>query len=199
MWSYASAEAQVAAIADDIAYDAHDIDDGLRAHLFTIDDLDAVPFAGGIVREVARRYPALEPVRLAHELMRRLITWMIEDVVSESQRRLSALAPVDADGVRMAPEPVIAFSAAMSEAERGIKDFLMPRMYRHERVMRVMNEAADVVRDLFAHYTSHPSDLPEEWSCRSEGRRRGGVGAPGRRFHRRHDRPLRACRTCALL
>jgi dGTPase len=164
LWSYASAEAQVAAIADDIAYDAHDIDDGLRAHLFTIEDLCSVPFAGGIVREVQRRYPSLEPVRLAHELMRRLITWMIEDAVSESQRRLVALSPVDVDGVRMAPEPVIAFSAAMSEAERGIKDFLFPRMYRHERVMRVMDEAKGVVRDLFAHFTSHPSDLPDEWS-----------------------------------
>jgi dGTPase len=164
LWSYASAEAQVAAIADDIAYDAHDIDDGLRAHLFTLSDLDSVPFAGGIVREVRRRYPDLDAVRLAHELMRRLITWMIEDAVAESTRKLASLAPVTADDVRLAAEPVIAFSAAMSEAERGIKGFLMPRMYRHERVMRVMNEAAGVVRDLFAHYTQHPSDLPEEWA-----------------------------------
>jgi dGTPase len=164
LWSYASAEAQVAAIADDIAYDAHDIDDGLRAHLFTISDLDSVPFAGGIVREVRHRYPRLDDVRLAHELMRRLITWMIEDAVAESRRRLSALSPENADGVRMAAEPVIAFSVAMSEAERGIKGFLTPRMYRHERVMRVMNEAADVVRDLFRHYTRHPSDLPQEWA-----------------------------------
>jgi dGTPase len=163
LWSYASAEAQVAAIADDIAYDAHDIDDGLRAQLFTIADLDAAPLAGGIVREVLRRYPAIEPVRLAHELMRRLITSMIEDVVSESQRLLTALAPADADSVRNAAEPVIAFSPAMSEAERGVKDFLFPHMYRHARVMRVMDEAAGVVRDLFARYSGHPSDMPEEW------------------------------------
>jgi dGTPase len=164
LWSYASAEAQVAAIADDIAYDAHDIDDGLRAHLFTLGDLDSAPFAGGIVRELRRRYPHLDDVRLAHELMRRLITWMIEDVIAESRRRLAALSPPTVDGVRHAAEPVIAFSSAMSEAERGIKDFLTPRMYRHERVMRVMNEAADVVRDLFRHYAARPFDMPEEWS-----------------------------------
>ena len=74
LWSYASAEAQVAAISDDIAYDAHDIDDGLRAGLFAIDDLGQVPFAGGIVREIRRLYPGLEPARFAHELIRRLIT-----------------------------------------------------------------------------------------------------------------------------
>ncbi len=164
LWSYASAEAQVAAIADDIAYDAHDIDDGLRAHLFTLGDLDSVPFAGGIVRDLRRRYPHLDDVRLTHELMRRLITWMIEDTVAESRRRLAALSPATVDGVRIAAEPVIAFSGAMSEAEHGIKDFLTPRMYRHERVLRVMNEAADVVRDLFRHYAGRPFDMPEEWS-----------------------------------
>ena len=163
LWSYASAEAQVAAISDDIAYDAHDIDDGLRAGLFAIDDLDQVPFAGGIVREIRRLYPGLEPARFAHELIRRLITWMIEDVAAETARRLDALAPRSADEVRNAPGAVIGFSSAMAEAERGIKDFLYPRMYRHERVMRVMGEAAGVVRDLFRHFSRAPGDMPEEW------------------------------------
>lgn len=163
LWSFASAEAQVAAIADDIAYDAHDIDDGLRAGLFDIADLENVPFAGGIVREIGRSYPALEPVRVAHELMRRLITWMIEDVAAESQRRLQASAPMSADDVRLASGPVIAFSDAMAEAEKGIKGFLFPHMYRHDRVMHVMNDAAGVVRDLFGHYTAHPGDMPDEW------------------------------------
>lgn len=163
LWSYASAEAQVAAISDDIAYDAHDIDDGLRAGLFEIDDLAQVPFAGGIVREIRRLYPGLEPARFAHELIRRLITWMIEDVAAESVRRLIALAPQSADEVRQAPGAVIGFSSAMAEAERGIKDFLFPRMYRHERVMRVMEEAEVVVRDLFRHFMERPDDMPEEW------------------------------------
>lgn len=163
LWSFASAEAQVAAISDDIAYDAHDIDDGLRAGLFDIADLENVPFAGGIVREIGRSYPTLEPVRVAHELMRRLITWMIEDVAAESQRRLQASAPMSADEVRLASGPVITFSDAMAEAEKGIKGFLFPHMYRHDRVMHVMNDAAGVVRDLFGHYTAHPGDMPDEW------------------------------------
>ena len=163
LWSYASAEAQVAAIADDIAYDAHDIDDGLRAHLFSISDLSGVPFVGDIVREIASQYPALESVRVGHELMRRLITRMIEDVVAESGRRLAALAPQSADDVRNAGEAVIGFSPGMAVAERGIKDFLFPHMYRHPRVMRVMAEAESVVADLFAHYTQNPADMPDEW------------------------------------
>jgi dGTPase len=163
LWSYASAEAQVAAISDDIAYDAHDIDDGLRAGLFAIDDLDQVPFVGGIVREIGRRYPGLEPARFAHELIRRLITWMIEDVAAESARRLTALAPASADDIRAADHAVIGFSGAMAEAERAIKDFLFPRMYRHARVMRVMGEAGGVLRDLFRHFSRVSDDMPEEW------------------------------------
>jgi dGTPase len=163
LWSYASAEAQIAAISDDIAYDAHDIDDGLRAGLFTIGDLEHVPFVGGIVREIGRRYPDLEPARFAHELIRRLITWMIEDVAAESARRLNALAPGSADDIRNADHAVIGFSGAMAEAERSIKDFLFPRMYRHERVMRVMREAEGVLRDLFRHFSKAPQDMPEEW------------------------------------
>jgi dGTPase len=163
LFSYASAEAQVAAISDDIAYDAHDIDDGLRAGLFRIEDLADVPFAGGIVREIGRRYPALEPARFAHELIRRLITWMIEDVAAESKRRLVAIAPRSADDVRSAGHAVIGFSDAMAEAEHAIKDFLYPRMYRHERVMHVMREAEGVLRDLFRHFSEHPDDMSEEW------------------------------------
>ncbi len=163
LWSYASAEAQVAAISDDIAYDAHDIDDGLRAGLFAIGDLDDVPFVGDIVREIRQRHPALEPARFAHELIRRLITRMIEDVAAESTRRLQALAPASVDDIRQASGAVIGFSEGMAEAERGIKNFLFPRMYRHPRVMRVMGEAGDVLRDLFRHFLKSPGDMPEEW------------------------------------
>ncbi|MGD9922457.1 MAG: deoxyguanosinetriphosphate triphosphohydrolase [Pseudorhodoplanes sp.] len=163
LWSYSSAEAQVAAISDDIAYDAHDIDDGLRAGLFRIEDLEAVPFAGGISREIRRRHPGLEPARFTHEMIRRLITWMIEDVAAESTRRLEAISPLSVEEVRDATSPVIAFSDAMTEAERAIKDFLYPRMYRHDRVMRVMREAEGVLHDLFRHFLHSPGDMPEEW------------------------------------
>jgi dGTPase len=161
--SHASAEAQAAAIADDIAYDAHDIDDGLRAELFTLDDMTEVPLVGDILREIAADYPGLEPARRSHELMRRLITRMIEDVIAEARRRLAALGATSADGIRAAGYPVVAFSPDFAAADRGIKDFLFPRMYRHARVMRIMRDAEGVVRDLFARYVAEPQELPVEW------------------------------------
>jgi len=163
LWSFASAEAQVAALADDVAYDAHDIDDGLRADLFTLEDIAAVPLVGDIVDEIDARYPGLESGRRVHEVVRRIITRMIEDVTAESRRRLAALAPASVAEVRGAAGPVVAFSAAMEQADAEIKGFLRPRMYRHERVMRVMEDAESVLRDLFAHYRATPADLPAEW------------------------------------
>ena len=163
LWSFASAEAQVAAIADDIAYDAHDIDDGLRAELFTLEDIAAVPLIGDIVAEINAQSPGLEPQRRVHELVRRVITRMIEEVTAESLRRLAALMPQSAADVRAAPDAVIAFSPAMAAADKAIKGFLYPRMYRSDRVMLVMGEAEQVVRDLYAHFAAHPDDLPAEW------------------------------------
>ncbi|MDO9414251.1 MAG: deoxyguanosinetriphosphate triphosphohydrolase [Pseudolabrys sp.] len=164
LWSQPSAEAQIAALADDIAYDAHDIDDGLRADLFTLGDIASVPFIGGIVSEIQALYPSLEPARRVHEVVRRVITRMIEDVIVESGKRLTALNAQSAADIRNAKDTVIAFSAAMAAADKGIKGFLYPRMYRHSRVMRVMDEAECVIADLFAHFTAAPADLPPEWS-----------------------------------
>jgi dGTPase len=177
LWTFASAEAQVAAIADDIAYDAHDIDDGLRADLFGFDDLVDVPFVGDILREVRAKHAGLDAGRTAHELVRRVITRLIEDVIAETDPRLRALAPVSAEDVRHADAPVGGFSAAMAEADRAIKGFLYPRMYRHPRVGRIMTEAEGVVCDLFAHYAAKPEDMPAEWAheaeaCDEEGRMR---------------------------
>jgi len=163
LWSYASAEAQAAALSDDIAYDAHDIDDGLRADLFTLADISAVPLVGGILADIDREHPGLETARRVHELVRRIITRMIEDVIAECGRRVAMLKPRSAADVREAPRPIVGFSPAMDRADRDIKGFLYPRMYRHERVMRVMADAERVVRDLFGHYRATPADLPEEW------------------------------------
>jgi dGTPase len=163
LWRHASAEAQAGAIADDIAYDAHDIDDGLRAGLFAIDDLDSLPLAGDILAEIARRHPGLDPARHAHELVRRLITRMIEDVLAESARRLDAIGARSAADVRDAAGPVVAFSPAMAATDQAIKAFLLPRMYRHARVMRIMGDAERLVADLFARYSAEPQALPEEW------------------------------------
>ena len=163
LWSFPSVEAQVAAVADDIAYDAHDIDDGLRAELFSLEEIAAVALPGEIVAEIRAAYPGLDAGRLVHEFIRRLIGLLIEDVVAETGRRLAALAPRSADEVRQAPSGVAGFSAAIAKAEGAIKAFLETRMYRHARVQRVMDEAARVIRDLFARYTAHPDDLPAEW------------------------------------
>ncbi len=165
LWSYASAEAQAAALADDIAYDAHDIDDGLRADLFTLDDIAAVPFIGSIVAEIDARHGPLSPERRAHECVRRIITRMIEDAIAESGRRIAALSPASVEDVRNASGPVVGFSPAFIAADKDIKGFLYPRMYRHDWVMRVMGEAEGVVQDLFAHYAKSPADLPEEWGA----------------------------------
>ena len=163
LWSQPSAEAQVAALSDDIAYDAHDIDDGLRADLFTLDDIAAVPLIGDIVRGIDSAFPALEPARRVHETVRRLITRMIEDVIAETGRRVAAHKP-SAGEVRKAKGSLVDFSPSMKKADADIKGFLRPRMYWHDRVMRVMDDAQAVVRDLFAHFVETPADLPAEWA-----------------------------------
>jgi dGTPase len=164
LWSHTSAEAQAGAIADDIAYDAHDIDDGLRAELFGLDDIAKVPLVGQVLNEIAAEHPTIDAGRQIHELIRRLIAHMIQDVIAESSRRLRALSPASVADIRNAGDAVIAFSGPMAEADRAIKAFLYPRMYRHERVMRIMSQAEKVIEDLFGHYRAHPTDLPPEWS-----------------------------------
>ncbi len=164
LWSFASAEAQIAAIADDIAYDAHDIDDGLRAGLFALDDIAGVLLIRDILGRIQVENPELDSSRLVHELVRRLITRMIEDVIAETGNRLRMLAPRSADDVRHAQAPVGAFSPAMAAADHAIKGFLYPRMYRHTRIMRIMGDAERVVCALFARYAEHPDDMPAEWA-----------------------------------
>src|SRR5262249_28647543 len=164
LWSFASAEAQIAAIADDIAYDAHDIDDGLRAGLFSLEDLADVSLIRDILRDIRHQHPALDPSRLVHELLRHLITQMIEHVIAYTGRRLRALAPRSADDVRDAEHPVGAFSPAMADADRAIKGFLYPRMYRHSRIMRIMGDAERLLCELFARYLEQPGDMPAEWA-----------------------------------
>jgi dGTPase len=131
--------------------------------MFAIDDLAAVPLVGDILRDIGAEYPRIEASRQVHELRRRLITRMIEDVIAQTRRRVAELGIESPQGVRAAAAPVVTFSPAMAQADRAIKDFLYPRLYRHARIMRIMGDAERVVRELFAHFVEHPGDMPAEW------------------------------------
>ncbi|WP_334174829.1 deoxyguanosinetriphosphate triphosphohydrolase [Pseudoxanthobacter sp.] len=161
--TFATAEAQVAAMADDIAYDAHDIDDGLRAGLFQADELESVPLAGDLLAEVKALWPGLDRPRLSQELTRRLVGALVEDVLSETRRRIAVYAPETAGAVRSLPGALVGFSEGMKPAERAIKAFLFARMYRHPSVLAVRREAARVLRELFAAFRADPGAMPEQW------------------------------------
>ena len=165
--TYASAEAQVASLSDDIAYNNHDIDDGLRAGLFTIDDLKGVPLVGPMFEEVKRTYPGLETSRLIHEAVRHLIGHMVNDLVNETRRRLRAADPKGPDDIRRFGGPMVAFSADMQENDRALKDFLFENMYRHYKLNRMTSKARRLVKDLFQLLVDEPECLPTEWRRRA--------------------------------
>ncbi|SMF66291.1 dGTPase [Xaviernesmea oryzae] len=155
--SYASLEAQVAAIADDIAYNTHDIDDGLRSGLLTFEMLEEVPFLAGLMADVRARYPHLEASRFAYEVTRRQITRMVEDVIGVSQDNLRKLKPESAGDIRAADHVISTFSADMAETDRCIKKLLFSRIYRHPDIMRIRAGATQIVQDLFRAYMDDPS------------------------------------------
>ena len=167
--SFAGPEAQVAALADDIAYNTHDLDDGLRAGLFRLADVTEVPFLADIVGEIAAKWPQLEESRAIHELGRRLITRFVEGVIRESGRRLARFKGLDVATIRAADAPVIAFDDTLAQADREIKRFLFARMYRDPTVMGVRKQADLVLRDLYSAFTSDHHRLPEDWRLRLEG------------------------------
>ena len=165
---YSSAEAQCAAIADDIAYNTHDIDDGLRAGLFDLEDLRQVPFLESVLSEISELHPNLERPRVVHELGRRIITRFVEDALNESARRLRVANPESSAAVRAAGAPLVGFSEKMRAADHAIKGFLFPNMYRHEKVMAVRVKADHVVRSLFGLYMNDTGHMPTEWQPKSD-------------------------------
>ncbi len=165
--TYASAEAQAAALADDIAYNNHDIDDGLRANLFSIEDLYELELVGDIFLAVREEYPGISRSRVIHEAVRRLIGEMVTDCLTESQQRLKETSPSSVEELRALKLPMIAFSERMRDIDKALKRFLFENMYRHYKMNRMTSKAHRVVRDLFSVLLAEPRSLPTEWARKS--------------------------------
>jgi dGTPase len=154
--------AQVAAIADDIAYNTHDIDDGLRSGLITLEMLEELPLISRLLAEVRDRYPGLEEPRLIHEVMRRQITRMVEDVIGVAQASMADIKPQSADDVRLRGGRWRISPKTSSQADRDIKAFLYRHLYRHPDVMRVRANATRIVRDLFSAFMADPGAMGDK-------------------------------------
>jgi dGTPase len=161
--TFPSLEAQVAALADDIAYDNHDVDDGLRAGLFTLDELLEVPFAARSWTAVEARHPGTERRRLIAEMVRDQIGLMVNDLLEETRRRVAEASAASPADVRAAGRPLAGFSPEMAADERSLKRFLYARMYDAPPVRAIKNEARRVLAGLFAAYRTNPALLPPEW------------------------------------
>jgi len=175
---HAGIEAQCAAIADDIAYNTHDIDDGLRSGLLALDMLKEVALPAEILAEVEARYPALDSVRTGHELLRRQITRLVEDVIVTARATLEELAPQSPEDVHAAGRTIVTFSTAMAAREKELKAFLYRNVYRHPDVMKIRAGADQIVRDLFDAYFADPRAMPEGW--------REGLDRADERIRARH-------------
>lgn len=161
--THASLEAQLAALADDIAYNNHDVEDGYRAGLFSFAQLAEVPLAARALDEVRAAYPELDGPRRLFEANRRLITAMVNDAIADTRSRLAVLLPITVEDVRHAQAPVASFSPDMLVAMQALRAFLTARVYRHPRIEHIMADAERIVRDLFAAYRANPEALPPEW------------------------------------
>ncbi len=161
--THAGLEAQVAALADDIAYNTHDIEDGLRAGFFSLDEIEQLPLVGGIVREVRALSADLDQARAIHEMTRRLIDRLVVDAIAETNARLASVGPVSAAEVRHAGRPMVALSASASRDDKVLRRFLDERLYHDYRLNRMTSKARRVVSDLFRHFMDEPETLPTPW------------------------------------
>ncbi|MGB0353205.1 deoxyguanosinetriphosphate triphosphohydrolase [Roseobacter sp. HKCCD5988] len=163
--TYASLEAQIAAIADDIAYNHHDLHDGLRAGLFEVADIMALPLVAPCFGEVDTAYPNLDPTRRRHEALRRFFGVLVEDVIAYATTALGALDPASPQDIRHAGRAMVRFSDQVFADLKEVRAFLFTRMYRAPRVAETRAIVTDVVNDLFPHMMAHPDQLPRQWQA----------------------------------
>lgn len=164
---FPSAEAQIASYADDIAYNNHDIDDGLRAGLFSIDDVATLPIVGNMFRELRGQYPDLDQARLIHEANRRMINRMVIDLTRQTIKNIKEHNIKTVDDIRNLGEPLVCFSKGMQENVNKIKEFLVENMYNHYKVCRMTSKAKRLVKEMFELFHKEPECLPNEWRLKA--------------------------------
>ncbi|UTO29014.1 deoxyguanosinetriphosphate triphosphohydrolase [Bartonella harrusi] len=160
---FAGLEAQCAAIADDIAYNAHDIDDGLRSQFFTLDQFKQISLTAILLEDIQAEYPQLSQTRRGYELVRKQITTMVEDVIKQSQKNLANIKPKSIDDIHQAKQTIVTFSPTMAVYEKELKDFLFKNLYYHEQILSRRNTAKCIVQKLFDCYYQSPDRMPESW------------------------------------
>lgn len=166
--TYASIEAQVAAIADDIAYNNHDVEDGLRAGMFTLEDLKDLALLGPVLEQVKKDWPDVSEHYIIQETIREMIGAMVQDVLEETKSRLQELKPKSAEDIRKADRQMVAFSDEMFKQVEELRGFLYKRMYRHYTVNRIWLKVERIIPDLFNTFMKHYNLLPDHWQQRVE-------------------------------